>query len=61
MKAIHRSIVNELGNRIYFRIVTVADEVNVFANGPTSEVGHTWTRMEAKTLRAMLDEALTDE
>jgi hypothetical protein len=50
--------VNELGNRIKMKVRSDEQGVTVFAEGPTSEVEHTWTRMEAEELMSLLESTL---
>lgn len=50
--------VNELGNEIEMSVDSNPRNTVVFAKGPNSQVEHTWTRLEAKTLRDLLTESL---
>lgn len=47
---------NELGNTIEMSVNDGAEGVVVFARGPTSQVLHTWTTLEAMWLRDLLTE-----
>ena len=57
MKAI-REFRNELGNDIFIEVSSGPEDVNVYADGPTSSVEHEWTRQEAIVLRDLLIEVL---
>lgn len=50
---------NELGNDISMDVVSDDRGITVSASGPTSQVEHTWTPLEAKHLRDLLDQILT--
>jgi len=52
-------VINESGNLITMSVVVDDDGVTVLASGPTSEVEHTWTPLEARELIRLLTEALT--
>lgn len=58
MDAVKRVIVNELGHTIPMIVTQDHRGVTVVASGPTSEVEHTWTPMEAETLRDLLSEVI---
>lgn len=53
-KTIECTIVNELSNTIDFDITKDERGVTIHAIGPTSEVEHTWTPVEAITIRELL-------
>ena len=46
---------NELGNQILISVENDSQGVTVIAQGPTSQVEHTWTPEEAKVLRMLLE------
>lgn len=51
-------LVNELGNCITLVVTSDHREVIVVAEGPTSSVEHTWTRLEAIELHRLLGSVL---
>jgi len=51
-------VINESGNLITMSVTVDDDGVTVLASGPTSEVEHTWTPLEARELIRLLTEAL---
>ena len=50
--------INELGNDISMDVVSDDRGITVSAAGPTSQVEHTWTPLEAQRLRDLLNQAL---
>lgn len=46
--------INELGNKINMEIVVNEKGITVIASGPTSQIEHTWTPLEAAVLRDLL-------
>ena len=50
-----KEFTNELGNKIRMNVVADERGITVEAESPTSLVEHTWTPMEAKALREMLE------
>ena len=55
MKEVARVFDNELGNTIEMRVIDDERGITVYAKGPKSEVEHTWTPLEAKNLRELLN------
>ncbi len=49
---------NELGNDISIDVVSDDRGITVSASGPTSQVEHTWTPLEANHLRDLLNQTL---
>lgn len=61
MSAVERAIVNELGNVIGIAVTRDQRGITVAAIGPTSEVEHTWTPMEAATILELVSSVLDDD
>lgn len=59
MYRIERTFTNELGNEIAMAVTAENGSVTVTASGPTSEVDHTWTSVEAMWLMNLLMDAHT--
>lgn len=54
MRVHRRVFTNELGHEIYMKITRDNRGVTVTAEGPETDVEHTWTEIEARNLREML-------
>jgi len=54
MTFVRSEFLNELGHKIALTINHDERGVTVSASGPTSQVEHTWTPLEARELRRLL-------
>lgn len=61
IKRVDFIVINELGNTIPMSVIKDERGVTVTASGPHSEVEHTWTPIEAMTLRDMLNTIFEDD
>lgn len=61
MATFQKSFYNENNNSVFMKVENDDRGITVTAHGPTSDVEHTWTPMEAIHLRDMLSVIITEE